>query len=536
MSNSWIITQTVDLAQGIDGIKVWPKALLVTGDENAHTWRVEIMDKGRPASVSGGVIGYFVRMDGETVVAKGELEGNVAVVTLPSECYAYEGDLQALMRLSTDSENVSLSALLFRVRSIVTDAVVDPGDVVPSLEALLAQIAAMQQATKDANTATDNANNAAEKAEQAVQDISGMVDDAEKAVSDAKQAVQDAQTAVDLSESVLEDARQATSAANEAASSANLAATGANEAKTSAETAASSANEAAGRADESIESATSAAERAEASADAADAAAGKVDAALQESTDATQAATQAAEAATTAATNADSATEKANTAATGADEAAQRANDVADTVDAAVQAATEATEAANAAAGAANTAAEGAETATEGANTAASAATSASESATQAAQEASSAANAANEAADRANQAAAGLGITKKIVDALPPVDEMADDVIYLVLSHAPDESNVYEEYMKIEGKAEMIGSTATDLTDYVKFEDIPDHLIVGEGTELPPVELGLDADTLQGHSAAYFATVTALAAQENDELSAAEIDAAWNAVWGVSA
>ena len=39
MANNWKINETVDLQRGIDGIKVWPHALLVTGDENAHEWK-----------------------------------------------------------------------------------------------------------------------------------------------------------------------------------------------------------------------------------------------------------------------------------------------------------------------------------------------------------------------------------------------------------------------------------------------------------------------------------------------------------------
>ncbi len=451
MSNSWIINQTVDLSQGIDSIKVWPKALLVTGDENAHTWRVEIKDKGQPASVSGGVMGYFVRSDGDTVIANGTLEGNVAKVTLPKECYAYEGDLQALMRLSSGSENVSLSALLFRVRSIVTDAVVDPGEVVPSLDELFAQLAAIHQATKDANTATNNANSAAERAENATEDISGMKEDAEKAVSDAKQAVQDAQTAVDLSESILDEARTATSAANDAASSANAAAGSVNEAKTNAENAAKNANNAADRVDNSIDAAVAAAERAEASADAADTATGKANSAAQEAQSATQFATEAAETANTSASNADSATERANTAASGVEEATQRANDAADRAETSIHDATEATEAANAAASKANTAA-------EGANTAAGEAASASTSATQAAGDANIAADRANEAADRANQAASGAGLQKKVVDTLPALEAMADDTIYIVPSENPDSTNNYDEYIKVNGKAEPFG------------------------------------------------------------------------------
>lgn len=374
--NNWQINQRIDLAQGPASVAVWPKALMVVGDGSAHEWRVEVMDDGKPAEISGKVMGYFIRVDGATVAIEGKLEGNVASVVLDDTCYAYEGDLKGILRVTDSNSTVTLSALLFRVTYGTTDQIVDPGTIVPSLESLLQQIENMRTAAENANTAADNANTEA-------------------------------------------------NSANAAAQSANNAAAAANTATSNADAATAKAN--------------------------------------------------------TAAENADTATERANAAASGVEAATQRANDAADRVDDSIQAATEAADAANNAADAANTATAGAESATESANAAAYAANSATGDASRAAQEASSAANAANEAADRANQAAAGLGITKKIVDALPPVDEMAEDVIYLVPSQVPGESNVYEEYMKIEGKAEMIGSTATDLTDYVKFEDIPDHLITGE-------------------------------------------------------
>ena len=57
------------------------------------------------------------------------------------------------MRLTLGGKTVTLSVLTLMVRKVLTDAIIDPGNVIPSLEDLLAQIEAMETATAAANTA-----------------------------------------------------------------------------------------------------------------------------------------------------------------------------------------------------------------------------------------------------------------------------------------------------------------------------------------------------------------------------------------------
>lgn len=49
MAINWRIEQAVDLARGVQAPQVWPEALLLTGDDQAHTWRVTVLDRGKPA-------------------------------------------------------------------------------------------------------------------------------------------------------------------------------------------------------------------------------------------------------------------------------------------------------------------------------------------------------------------------------------------------------------------------------------------------------------------------------------------------------
>lgn len=195
MADNWVINQTVDLQKGIENVYVWPSALMYVGDKNAHTWNVTILDGGKPASITGGVNGYFIRQDGTTVYVQGKLSGNVASVTLDDDCYAFEGDLRALMRISTSDKIITISALLFQVRYGITDQIVDPSGVIPSLDELLAQIEVIKSATSAANTATSKANTAASNADTATKSANTATSNANAATSSANAAAKSANDA-----------------------------------------------------------------------------------------------------------------------------------------------------------------------------------------------------------------------------------------------------------------------------------------------------------------------------------------------------
>lgn len=168
MASNWMIEQDVDLRCGAQTPQIWPNALMLTGDNLAHTWRVRVFDGGEAVALTGATVtGYFVRTDGNTVAVQGSVEGSTAIVTLAQACYAFEGDLKGVMRLTLGGKTVTLSVLTLMVRKVLTDAIIDPGNVIPSLEDLLAQIEAMETATAAANTAAGAANTAAAAAASA---------------------------------------------------------------------------------------------------------------------------------------------------------------------------------------------------------------------------------------------------------------------------------------------------------------------------------------------------------------------------------
>lgn len=63
-------------------------------------------------------------------------------------------------------------------------------------------------------------------------------------------------------------------------------------------------------------------------------------------------------------------------------------------------------------------------------------------------------------------------GLSKKIVEELPTTG-IDESTIYLIRKITPGENDVYNEYMYIDGKWELIGNTAVDLSDYYTQEQI---------------------------------------------------------------
>lgn len=161
-----ILSFTCDMARGVERTLIRPA--LMTGDSQAHTFRVALTRSGAAAAVDGAIVpAYFVRGDGVTVPITGSLEGSVAVVTLPEACYRVPGRFQMVVKLSMDS---GISTVFWgdgAVASSSTDAILDEEDVIPSLDELLAQIAAAEAAADAATSSAAAADTAAASAQTA---------------------------------------------------------------------------------------------------------------------------------------------------------------------------------------------------------------------------------------------------------------------------------------------------------------------------------------------------------------------------------
>ncbi|MBE5807168.1 MAG: DUF2817 domain-containing protein [Clostridiales bacterium] len=155
---NWLIKQTIDLSKGI---KAQPgtavRALMTPGDHLGHTWQVTCLKDGAPQPLTGSVAGHFMRADDSVVTVQGSLGEALARVTLPQECYAVPGLLDGVLRLTQqDGTKVTLARETFLVGSDVTDgALVDPGDVIPTIDDLLARMDALTALTAQARALTE---------------------------------------------------------------------------------------------------------------------------------------------------------------------------------------------------------------------------------------------------------------------------------------------------------------------------------------------------------------------------------------------
>lgn len=141
-----------DLAKGlVDPHQL--AGLTYTGSNAGDTFGVHILRNGVPSTELAGrtVTGYLIRPDQQTVVIAGAISGSDVTVTLPSEAYAYSGRCSLVIRVSnTDGVKIPVFAAYFNIGVTSTDETIDPGELIPSLEDLLAQIDAMEAATNAA--------------------------------------------------------------------------------------------------------------------------------------------------------------------------------------------------------------------------------------------------------------------------------------------------------------------------------------------------------------------------------------------------
>lgn len=187
------------------------RTLYASGDKNAHTFELSLYRNKKPLEIDGaGVIGYFIRADGYTVPVDGTVSGSVAKVTLSESCYAVIGQFNLIIKVTVGSERKAVFWGNGYITRSQTDAIIDPSQTIPSLDELLAQIAATEAAAKAANTAATDANNATKAAQAATTNAKTATEAADTAATNANNATKAASTATT-------NANTATKAANTAA-------------------------------------------------------------------------------------------------------------------------------------------------------------------------------------------------------------------------------------------------------------------------------------------------------------------------------
>lgn len=152
------ISKTVDLSrfQSVDQLTSPLYQLEVDG----HTFEITVLQNKEPVTVTGSVAARFIRPDGTTVSFNGTKSGNVVSITLPQACYLYNGRFGMVVFVSGSGTTMALYACAGSVYKSTTDAIIDPDGNIPTLEELLAEIEACEDATAAANAAATNANGA----------------------------------------------------------------------------------------------------------------------------------------------------------------------------------------------------------------------------------------------------------------------------------------------------------------------------------------------------------------------------------------
>lgn len=109
-------------------------------DNQGNLIGVNVFDGGAPATISGTVAANVIRADGTTVAVAGVLTGNSCYIILPSAAYAVPGIISVVIKLTGGGSTATLCAVVANVYQSATDAIVDPGTIIPSVQALIDEI------------------------------------------------------------------------------------------------------------------------------------------------------------------------------------------------------------------------------------------------------------------------------------------------------------------------------------------------------------------------------------------------------------
>ena len=126
---------------------------LMHQDAYADVFRIHVTRGGLDLQLDGMTVRawLYLAATGETMLLEGSADGSMVMVTLEPECYLFPGYATLAIQLQQGEECRTLIKIDLAIKRTCTDTVIDPGSVLPTLAELLAQIAAMEQATAAAN-------------------------------------------------------------------------------------------------------------------------------------------------------------------------------------------------------------------------------------------------------------------------------------------------------------------------------------------------------------------------------------------------
>ena len=213
-----LISRETDLDRGVTLERL--DRLFATGDRGAHTFEIAVTASGAPVDLSGqSVTAYFIRAAKspddpvQTVFMTGSARGNVVRVTLDAACY----DAPAHFTLIVKAGGEDATAAVFWADGYVTrsrtDAIVDPGHEIPSLEELLALIDSLRETTGEALEAIRRAEQgeatreAAEKTRETAETAREKAETARKAAETAREKAETTRASAETARERAETAR-----------------------------------------------------------------------------------------------------------------------------------------------------------------------------------------------------------------------------------------------------------------------------------------------------------------------------------------
>lgn len=131
------LKRTVNLSEPI--LPEVLQAPLYEGEKNAHTFMITAEKDKLPHALSGSVVAYFERNDGNTVRVEGETKDGAAILTLSPECYQTGVFYLAVMLISDGAQTV-IYAASGRVRNTQDGEIIDGGNTIPTYDEIMAHL------------------------------------------------------------------------------------------------------------------------------------------------------------------------------------------------------------------------------------------------------------------------------------------------------------------------------------------------------------------------------------------------------------
>ena len=126
------------------------EGLVFSADNDSNVVSVEIYNGGEAATLTGSVVVYVIRADGNTVVFGGTLSGNTASAVLPQSCFVIPGPIAVMLQIVSGDVRTTVLKAVFTAVASSTGAIIDPGHVIPDISDIIAMLDQMEAATEAA--------------------------------------------------------------------------------------------------------------------------------------------------------------------------------------------------------------------------------------------------------------------------------------------------------------------------------------------------------------------------------------------------